>query len=830
MKRKAQSTEFKPPHPREFTGGNQESTESATSAETTEPRPVECDQSKQHRLERSKEESVHSNEQDIVSGPSRTLLDMEQSNVNTMETEESNSYTKIETQDKSDLEDAIIEHQLDKVDSETKMISSPEPQTSQVAQSSSNLPSTEHPSDGTEEEPLCEEVKEPKNEHPQSIPATVDNGSSAETEIVEPPARKRIKRRMGMCGLGDRKRRIHIGGETFRQVPIGRAKEEGAEAARKGGVDVQQSSPEDGTLVTGLETTLGEEKRELDDAGTLGETRTENRSDVINNTTQENDSYMMIESEGTSGEAHAEDTDVLKDDTLEKNGSSEVDVKSNGSSLMDDEEAIGKAYKGNENISEENNEGGIEPALEEHGEEPISDTVEENQGSAVVDDERTTEDPFKQNENILKLNTLEEYGGSNLMVEGTMEEHQTDKENSSAVMNDRGKLEKLPKDIVLDEKNVVPFEIDSEQVAKNGSTLMGNDESVEEPGAGLENKGSVLTDTEGTLEEDGDAFKKDEGTTRQVVLDQDCKLADQSEGMVQAPLSPIVEHHLIRVRDGPSVRNDQEPKFFAELDAGDKLIDDTTEVTKEEPEEELSKEERGVPTKDACRSPVQVLQEVHLGCPEVLLALEEVKTVDDQSPPSSVAHKVSHDPELNKLSEQTEDRQDRDETAPAQLIGEKRSAEDYQKGAELPEAPTMPGPEDDELAREGLNRTEELRVATGPASGLEDDMHLGDPTPTPDPGGLVYGPDSSAVLPLHSVSDSQLHDIAASMEMEDRFFHEGFEEQEDATELVRGLVGELSSLNRTVMAAHRETELLRRGNRLPKPQIRRSAAPRHAEM
>ncbi|KAF4075428.1 hypothetical protein AMELA_G00234510 [Ameiurus melas] len=81
---------------------------------------------------------------------------------------------------------------------------------------------------------------------------------------------------------------------------------------------------------------------------------------------------------------------------------------------------------------------------------------------------------------------------------------------------------------------------------------------------------------------------------------------------------------------------------------------------------------------------------------------------------------------------------------------------------------------------------------------------------------------------LYSMTDSQLHKIALSMELEDPPIPESCDHQ-DATELVRGLIRELSSINRTVMAAHREMELLRRG-KLPKAPNRRRCGPRHTEM
>ncbi|XP_049325564.1 uncharacterized protein si:ch211-286b5.2 [Astyanax mexicanus] len=83
---------------------------------------------------------------------------------------------------------------------------------------------------------------------------------------------------------------------------------------------------------------------------------------------------------------------------------------------------------------------------------------------------------------------------------------------------------------------------------------------------------------------------------------------------------------------------------------------------------------------------------------------------------------------------------------------------------------------------------------------------------------------------LCSVTDSQLNSITLGMELEDQTTLEGFVHQEDATELVCGLIKELSSLNCIVMAAHKEMEVLRRGNRPPKAPIRRSFSLRNSEI
>ncbi|XP_061088091.1 uncharacterized protein LOC133122242 [Conger conger] len=76
-----------------------------------------------------------------------------------------------------------------------------------------------------------------------------------------------------------------------------------------------------------------------------------------------------------------------------------------------------------------------------------------------------------------------------------------------------------------------------------------------------------------------------------------------------------------------------------------------------------------------------------------------------------------------------------------------------------------------------------------------------------------------------SPSDSQLNNITLS-EMGVGRSPDRAGGQEDASQLVCGLVQELSFLNRTVMAAHRELDNIRRGNKAPKAPVWRSRSRR----
>uniref|UniRef100_UPI003AAB64DA uncharacterized protein n=1 Tax=Centroberyx gerrardi TaxID=166262 RepID=UPI003AAB64DA len=83
-------------------------------------------------------------------------------------------------------------------------------------------------------------------------------------------------------------------------------------------------------------------------------------------------------------------------------------------------------------------------------------------------------------------------------------------------------------------------------------------------------------------------------------------------------------------------------------------------------------------------------------------------------------------------------------------------------------------------------------------------------------------PDPFGSGSLYYVSDSQLNNIVLIEEevMEADGGLGASDCHEDATDLVCGLIRELSSLNRTVMATHRELESLRRGNKASRASMR----------
>ncbi|XP_048870724.1 uncharacterized protein si:ch211-286b5.2 [Brienomyrus brachyistius] len=96
--------------------------------------------------------------------------------------------------------------------------------------------------------------------------------------------------------------------------------------------------------------------------------------------------------------------------------------------------------------------------------------------------------------------------------------------------------------------------------------------------------------------------------------------------------------------------------------------------------------------------------------------------------------------------------------------------------------------------------------------------------PQTHPASAVPDPCDVDVPPSVFLSDSQLNSAVLSEPERDQ----ATGQQQDATHLLCGLVTELSTLNRMVMAAHRELENLRRG-KTPKPPQHRPYCPRRSE-
>ncbi|XP_045565588.1 uncharacterized protein DDB_G0290685 isoform X2 [Salmo salar] len=140
-------------------------------------------------------------------------------------------------------------------------------------------------------------------------------------------------------------------------------------------------------------------------------------------------------------------------------------------------------------------------------------------------------------------------------------------------------------------------------------------------------------------------------------------------------------------------------------------------------------------------------------------------------------------------------------------------------------AVTPGGSEENNQAAVIPGGSEENNLAAVTPGGSEENNH----STTPD---LTRADDDATVvdpfgaLALNYVSDSQLNTITLT-EKEEEEKEEG---HEDATELVCGLIRELSYLNRAVMATHRELESLRRGNKTARPPPRRVFPPRRSEI
>lgn len=197
-----------------------------------------CDQSQSAELSCS---NLH----DIGTGLIEALSEVKQASEGTREPEEHSTDIKNELQHQPDLEDPVnkLLGEMDEVENGIKTTSSPEPQTSHQDHGYSN-PYHHHSLDVNENVVLVQEIKEnetdPKtrDDYPKKISGSmlehleemcfsseIHLQAAEEPETLEPPAKKRLRRRMGMCSLGDRKRKLPFDGQHCRQAFEGRQRE-----------------------------------------------------------------------------------------------------------------------------------------------------------------------------------------------------------------------------------------------------------------------------------------------------------------------------------------------------------------------------------------------------------------------------------------------------------------------------------------------------------------------------------------------------------------------------------------------------------------------------
>ncbi|XP_033949733.1 uncharacterized protein [Pseudochaenichthys georgianus] len=237
--------------------------------------------------------------------------------------------------------------------------------------------------------------------------------------------------------------------------------------------------------------------------------------------------------------------------------------------------------------------------------------------------------------------------------------------------------------------------------------------------------------------------------------------------------------------------------------------------TEEEKEELLENPDQQEPEGSAAEIPAENPQE------PIEDGEDGSAAAEDQSP----AITFYSNPTQN---EETEKR-DAMEAAVLQVNSDTRTSEKKEEltggagdGAEAGASPTDP--------QSGGSNTVKLCEAAAPPSGSERKDSVSDGTTcdgdkehsagsteplqtwdTTDPFGSGY---------LDYVTDSQLNTISLSevdvMEEEDL----GSPDHEDATELICGLIRELSSLNRKVMATHRDLENLRRSSKTSRSSTR----------
>lgn len=294
---------------------------------------------------------------------SEVFYEVNQANVTTTETEEQHSTDfKNEPQDQPDLEGPVIKllGEFDEVENGTKTTSSLEPQTSHKDQSSPN-PSLEHSLDVNGDGMLFQEIEEikivPKARDdrpgrlsgivPEHLEETCFHSEiqlqvTEEVEILEPPTKKRLKRRMGMCGLRDRKRKLPFDGHQCQQGLVGRPKEEGISKGNKG-VQHLYSTMLENDITTPMDHEEGttraacKKKEEVlkdkqnNDAAVMDAERTgvaekENRYALGNM----NKCTELMNDKITTDELHTDNRDVLNKGILEEENDSTVIVDDQG--------------------------------------------------------------------------------------------------------------------------------------------------------------------------------------------------------------------------------------------------------------------------------------------------------------------------------------------------------------------------------------------------------------------------------------------------------------------------------------------------------------------
>ncbi|KAG7316087.1 hypothetical protein KOW79_020953 [Hemibagrus wyckioides] len=460
----------------------------------------------------------------------------------------------------------------------------------------------------------------------------------------------------------------------------------------------------------------------------------------------------------------------------------------------------------------------------------LYNTVLESDGTTPMDHERTTGPACKENdEEVLKAS--EKHGAAVMDDDRTTgEAEKEDRYNTSkctVLMNDEANADESPKEYT--------------DVLKKGTSE--------------ENHGTVNMD--------------DKGTAEQVVFMLD-PLEDTSTGMGQALPSLTTGTNLNMIQDelsGPAAPSDhqmepatcgEEPNFPGTemTNSGqDMEFNMKHEVQCERQTHHTDNKVHEDP--DEIAAEVEVAHEVSGGttCAEIEVSedsvmvtkvvqavqtgLEECEIEIEEKHPPNFAATEKHEPNSPDLSRSTEKGLDHmgilEVTSTYETQNEKGQGENDQSATAVYEGMDRSGGDAEDF--------KEISEPLAPPTGQELHMHNArDTTVTPTVGEQqVCNPTLTSVaseLPqeadlsdqplLYSMTDSQIHKIALSMELEDQPDPEDCDQQEDASELVCGLIRELSSLNRTVMAAHREMELLRRG-KPPKAPNRRHCGLPHPE-
>ncbi|KAI4880677.1 hypothetical protein NFI96_010833, partial [Prochilodus magdalenae] len=789
------------------------------------------------------------------------------------------------------------------------------PQTSHTSRSIPNSPCRRYSLDETGDNVLCGDVQENRTKvlDPKSAGAHLEGASGVigekscldsetrlqateETESLKPPAKKRLRRRMGMCGLGDRTRRFLLERHRYKEVLNRGESLEVVEAAGeeyKGILNNNAVVENDGAALMDDEGTTkqvlleqmitGKDRDKVQDEPSVDKLSVGTTARVEPNLpgTESNHGQEMeitrnpkglledewIHSEGTpettspdGDEVCCGSSDVTNGGSEDPKGSPEWPVtegvnlgiqgitselckgsKETSACLVEvaEDENYGtightnKVFEGSKetvecSIAEEFRHGVISEAFEgakETAKCPVADQVTNGGTDEVCEGSKeATQTPVSIYEAVICQSTGitdEDCDGSN---ETTKQPVTTEVSYGS-----------VPIDKIHEDGEGCKEVIQDDEALNYGSTAVtdegcGDSKETTECQVTLDVIFSPVGDTdktdEGSEESTGAPVDRAEGECYGSfgITDGVCEVRKETtDFQVKAGVevsygSTSVTEEICEGFKAPTVTQVEVSREVSHdsIAVTNKVCEGPTECPVEVPE----KVRHGsVGVNEVCEGSVRVSKEVQ----ESITALEESEIeIEEQCPPEKAEHLVPHSLDLGATTEQEIDGLPLsmptaiDKVSMEQATASTESAisiicdaEDQCDDVRFPQTlnKTEAGPD-----VEGGSTTEELEVPEAPPTGQEKQMHFLLGQDLPDPSVIptvaeepVFNPsltaatefpqdDNTVHLSQHSVTDSQLNDIALCMEVDDQLISEGFHHQEDATELVCGLIKELSSL------------------------------------